>query len=149
MTAPDLHERATEPPPGMPGTPSTLFEDSRLPSEMEDLLRRRAFLELRRLATGVLEKDPSNALAGQYLERAELRLRAEYRARFGSFFRCPRLAVELAKIPVGELDRDTTYLLFLVDGRTTVSDLIDLAGRPDLDTLGRLAILHSRGWIAV
>jgi hypothetical protein len=116
---------------------------------MESLLRARAFRDLLRLTESILRIEPGAKVALQYRERAELRLRAEYRARFGSFSRTPQLVSPSPGVEADDLDASSRYLLSLVDGRTTIDELLRLSPSPELETLATLGALSERGTIKI
>lgn len=97
----------------------------------------------------VLEADPGNAGAGDFLARVAPAAQRELEARLAPSNATVRLAVppeELHTVPLCARDG---AVIARIDGRATVADVCDLAGLPRLDVLRTLAGLLDDGVISL
>jgi hypothetical protein len=77
--------------------------------------------------------DPSNERACEFADSSHRRLEARYMTRIGSLDDLFNLAVSKAKLKWLGLDPQATFLLSLVDGQTTVREVLELCGMPRLE----------------
>jgi hypothetical protein len=79
--------------------------------------------------------DPDDACARQYADAGRARLETRYTTRIGSLEYIFNLAVPVAKVKWLGLDPQTAFLLSLVDGQTTVAEVLDLCQMGRLEAL--------------
>lgn len=80
-----------------------------------------------------------------YLEMVRSKLLDRYRERVGGLDAVPQLGISGAELMQINLPSTTGFLLSLVDGRTSVHDLISLSGMDAFDTLRALTGLLEAG----
>jgi hypothetical protein len=79
--------------------------------------------------------DPDDDGARQYAETSRARLETRYTTRIGSLDYVFNLAVPAAKVKWLGLDPQAAFLLSLVDGQTTVAEVLDLCQMGRLEAL--------------
>jgi hypothetical protein len=79
--------------------------------------------------------DPDDESARQYAETSRARLETRYTTRIGSLEYVFNLAVPAAKVKWLGLDPQAAFLLSLVDGQTTVEQVLDLCQMGKLEAL--------------
>ncbi len=79
--------------------------------------------------------DPNDDSARQYAETSRERLEARYTTRIGSLEYIFNLAVPAAKVKWLGLDPQAAFLLSLVDGQTSVAEVLDLCQMGRLEAL--------------
>jgi hypothetical protein len=79
--------------------------------------------------------DPDDESARQYAETSRARLETRYTTRIGSLEYVFNLAVPAAKVKWLGLDPQAALLLSLVDGQTTVAEVLDLCQMGKLEAL--------------
>lgn len=82
-----------------------------------------------------LGEDPADEGARQYAESSRERLEARYVTRIGSLDYIFNLAVPAAKVKWLGLDPQAGFLLSLVDGQTTVAEVLEFCGMGRLEAL--------------
>lgn len=82
-----------------------------------------------------LGQEPGDDNARQYAKSSRERLEARYTTRIGSVDYVFNLAVPAAKVKWLGLDPQAAFLLSLVDGQTTVAEVLDLCGMGRLEAL--------------
>jgi hypothetical protein len=79
--------------------------------------------------------DPDDESARQYADTSRARLETRYTTRIGSLEYVFNLAVPAAKVKWLGLDPQAAFLLSLVDGQTTVAEVLDLCQMGKLEAL--------------
>ncbi len=79
--------------------------------------------------------DPTDDAAAHYAETSRARLETRYTTRIGSLDYVFNLAVPSAKVKWLGLDPQAAFLLSLVDGQTTVAEVLDLCQMGRLEAL--------------
>ena len=128
---------------GSPGTRA-----KRGPDLAEDALRlmREGHLEAAlELFETLLRRDADALEVQSYLEMVRSKLLDRYRERVGGLEAVPNVRVSGAALMRFNLPATTGFLLSLVDGRTSVNDLISLSGLDPFDTLRALTGLLEAG----
>ncbi len=87
------------------------------------------------VAEAILAADPSDTEAARYAEKCRTTLQAMYLARLGGLARVPMVTVPRDQIRWLSLDHRAGFLLSLVDGRTSLEDILDMSGMPALDAM--------------
>lgn len=82
-----------------------------------------------------LGRDPEDDEARRYAENSRERLEARYATRLGSLDYVFNAAVPRAKIKWLGLDPQAAFLLSLVDGQTTVAEVLEISHMGRLETL--------------
>lgn len=90
------------------------------------------------MAESILDSDPGNAEAKQYAERCRKALVDLYVSRLGGTLRVPRLAVAPDQLHWLALDHRAGFLLSLVDGMSSIEDILDISGMTHLEALRTL-----------
>lgn len=90
-------------------------------------------------AQRILDQHPNHAAARRYLEGASELLKRSYLERFDDGRRVLRLAVKADDLAGLHLDHRAGFLLSLVDGVSTVDEILDVAPMPRLEVLRLLA----------
>jgi hypothetical protein len=93
------------------------------------------------LAEGILEQDPENGDAMLYAEHCRDVLKQMYISRLGGVRRVPQIGVSPEQLRWLSLDHRAGFLLSLVDGQSTVDEVLDMSGMPDLEALRLLVQL--------
>jgi hypothetical protein len=96
-----------------------------------------------------LKQNPNDEDAMRYADECRRTLTRMYTARLSPDTATLRIAVPLEEIRWLTLDHRAGFLLSLVDGQSTVEDLIDICGMARLDALRILVELHTRGVVAL
>ena len=79
--------------------------------------------------------DPDDESAKQYAENSRVRLETKYITRIGSLDYVFNLSVPTAKVKWLGLDPQAAFLLSLVDGQTTVAEVLDICQMGRLEAL--------------
>ena len=82
-----------------------------------------------------LGEEPGDEDAWQYAQSSRERLESRYTNRIGSVDYVFNLAIPAAKVKWLGLDPQAGFLLSLVDGQTTVAEVLDLCGMRRLEAL--------------
>jgi hypothetical protein len=93
------------------------------------------------VAEGILVEDPDNADALLYAEHCRDVLKQMYLSRLGGLRRVPNVAVGQDQLRWLSLDHRAGFLLSLVDGRSTLDEVLDMSGMSDLEALRLLVQL--------
>jgi hypothetical protein len=150
----DAHPRSTnrpgffeqfDPDPGNTRTPS--FEAARLavPVSVSDLYAVGDFSGALELAEKILETQPDDPSALRYAEDCRRVLLKMCEARIGPFTHRPTVVMGVEQIRWLALDHREGFLLSLIDGSSTIDDLLDISGMPRLDALRIFAALIDKG----
>lgn len=95
-------------------------------------------------AETILEVDPDDRDATHIAEVCRAKLRAIYVGRLGSLDQVPVLAVSPAEFRWLNLDHRAGFLLSLVDGVSTIEDIVDVSAMPQLEALRTLCHLSTQ-----
>jgi hypothetical protein len=95
----------------------------------------------------VLELDPKNSQARDYMERNEETLLKMYESKLGNLEKTPRLQMGPDQIIWLNLHHKAGFVLSRVDGMATFEDVMSLSAMPRLDTVRILAQLLQTGVI--
>jgi hypothetical protein len=87
------------------------------------------------VAEGILEVDPNHEQALRYQQRCGETLSQMYLARLGSLTQVVRVAVARDQIRWLSLDHRAGFLLSLVDGTSSIEELLDVSTMPRLEAL--------------
>jgi hypothetical protein len=79
--------------------------------------------------------NPDDACADQYATESRARLETRYTTRIGSLEYLFNIAVPLAKVKWLGLDPQAAFLLSLIDGQTTVAEVLELCHMGRLEAL--------------
>ena len=96
-------------------------------------------------AEAILAYDPTDGHAASYRDSAIIRLRGVLLARLGSGVRVPERLPSPMRTSALALEPRAAFLLERVDGVTSVDDLVDGSGLPELEALRTLVGLLDRG----
>jgi hypothetical protein len=130
-----------------PPAPSTV----RAPwgAELHTLFSRGDFGAALLAAASLLASDPTCAEARECADACRTNLEAQCVARIGSLQRVPSVTVSRDRLPTLNLDHRAGFLLSLVDGVSSFSLILDIAGMSRLDGLRLLVELLDKRVIAV
>ncbi len=95
-------------------------------------------------AETILEVDPDDRDATHIAEVCRAKLRAIYVGRLGSLEQVPVLAVSPAEFRWLNLDHRAGFLLSLIDGVSTLEDIVDVSAMPQLEALRTLYQLNTQ-----
>jgi hypothetical protein len=101
------------------------------------------------LAEGILEQDPESPDALLYAEHCREVLKQMYISRLGGVRRVPQVVVSPEQLRWLSLDHRAGFLLSLVDGRSSLDEVLDMSGMPDLEALRVLMQLLQQNVIKV
>jgi len=104
-------------------------------TEMKDRYAMGDFTGALVIAEGILEANPDDLETARYAQSCRDVLTQMYSARLGSLDQCVRMAVRNDQIRWLTLDHRAGFLLSLVDGGSTVDQILDMSGMPRLDAL--------------
>jgi hypothetical protein len=124
---------------GALGLPSGAPPDAPEVREMKDRYATGDFSGALVVAEGILESDPHHEEAIRYHQRCSETLSQMYLARLGSLSQVVRVAVARDQIRWLSLDHRAGFLLSLVDGTSSIEELLDVSTMPRLEAL---RILH-------
>jgi hypothetical protein len=146
----DLGEvaRSAPPPPVlMPSAPAS-GRDQEI-GEMKDRYATGDFTGALVVAEALLEANPDDIDAQRYAQSCRDVLTQMYAARLGALNRSVRVAVPGDQIRWLSLDHRAGFMLSLVDGSSTVEELLDISGMNRLDALRILYTLYEQRVIAL
>lgn len=101
------------------------------------------------LAEQRLQEAPEDELAQNYRQRCQEVLTKMWTARLGSLDKALRVAVPPDQIRWLSVDHRAGFVLSLLDGHSTIDEVLDICGMPRLQALRILAELLNRGAIEV
>lgn len=87
------------------------------------------------IAEGILDSDPGHAEALRFAKNCRDVLSSMYSARLGSLDQVVSVGVPGEQIRWLSLDHRAGFLLSLVDGNSTLEEILDMSGMPRLDAL--------------
>jgi hypothetical protein len=146
----DLGEVARSgPPPAvlMPSAPAS-GRDAEI-TEMKDRYAMGDFTGALVVAEGMLERDANDIDAQRYAQSCRDVLTQMYSARLGALSQRVRVAVPGDEIRWLSLDHRAGFVLSLIDGSSTVEELLDISGMNRLDALRILYTLFDQRVIAL
>jgi hypothetical protein len=146
----DLGEvaRSGPPPPVlMPSAPASP-RDTEI-TEMKDRYAMGDFTGALVVAEGLLEVNPDDLDAQRYAQSCRDVLTQMYAARLGALTQHVRVAVPGDQIRWLSLDHRAGFVLSLIDGNSTVEELLDISGMNRLDALRILYTLYDQRVIAL
>lgn len=100
-------------------------------------------------AERVLQLDPDDVQANRYAENCREVLTQMFSARLAPLERTVTVAVSPEQIRWLSLDHKSGFLLSLVDGSSSIEELLDISGMPRLDALRILSTLAQQKVIAL
>jgi hypothetical protein len=137
---PPLPADATPPPP-----PERVAADAAFAERMLECLARSDYAGALFAAEALLETHPGHQDLLDSAQIARSELRRLYVARLGSVDRAPRLAMgPQGLLSLQSLDFHAGFLLSRVDGRATVSEIVEASGLPAHEALRILSELYLR-----
>ncbi len=89
-------------------------------------------------AETMLEVDPDDQDAMHVAEVCRAKLKAIYIGRLGSLDKIPVLAVQRTNLRGLSLDHRSGFLLSMIDGMSSIEEIIDIAAMPPLEALRTL-----------
>jgi hypothetical protein len=101
------------------------------------------------IAESILEADPEDLDAKRYAQSCREVLMQMYSARLGALTQVVNIAIPSDQIRWLSLDHRAGFLLSLVDGASSVEELLDICGMPRLDALRILYQLLEQRVIAL
>lgn len=144
-------QRSPIPPRTEPSTSST--RPSAMPPstrrEMVDRFELGDFTGALSLAETLLEIDRSDAEARNIAETSRVRLRAIYIGRLGSLDQVPVMMIPHAELRWLALDHRAGFVLSLVDGTSSIDEIIDVSTMAQLEVLRTLYNLLSQNVISL
>lgn len=118
-------------------------------TEMKDRYAMGDFTGALVVAEGMLERDPNDIDAQRYAQSCRDVLTQMYSARLGALSQRVRVAVPGDEIRWLSLDHRAGFVLSLIDGSSTVEELLDISGMNRLDALRILYTLFDQRVIAL
>jgi hypothetical protein len=101
------------------------------------------------VAEGILEGNPDQAEAARYAKNCRDVLMQMYSARLGSLDQVVSMAIPAEQIRWLSLDHRSGFLLSLVDGTSSIEEILDISGMPRLDALRIVFSLFSERVVAL
>jgi hypothetical protein len=146
----DLSEvaRSGPPPAVLVPSPAASARDVQI-TEMKDRYAMGDFSGALVVAEGMLEIDADDIDAQRYAKSCRDVLTQMYSARLGSLSQRVRVAVPGDQIRWLSLDHRAGFVLSLIDGSSTVEELLDISGMNRLDALRILYTLYDQRVIAL
>ncbi len=130
--------------------PSSLEDDDPDGSEAElrelrERVERRDWLGALRRAQSLLEREPDHGLALEVLRIASENAAELYSERLGGRRQVFRVVMSMSEIADLQLDPRAGFVIMLLDGSSTVEDILDMSGMDALDVLRLLFELKQQG----
>lgn len=146
----DLSEvaRSGPPPPVLMPSPAASGRDAEI-TEMKDRYAMGDFTGALVVAEGLIEVNADDSDAQRYAQSCRDVLTQMYSARLGSLAQRVRVAVPGDQIRWLSLDHRAGFVLSLIDGSSTVEELLDISGMNRLDALRILYTLFDQRVIAL
>ena len=146
----DLSEvaRSGPPPPVLMPSPAASGRDAEI-TEMKDRYAMGDFTGALVVAEGLMELNPDDSDAQRYAQSCRDVLTQMYTARLGALDQLVRVAVPGDQIRWLSLDHRAGFVLSLIDGTSTVEELLDISGMNRLDALRILYTLFDQRVIAL
>lgn len=130
-------------------TPVAPPTEDRTVSQMRDRYAAGDFTGALVLAEGLLESEPDHADALRFAESCRDVLTQMYAARLGDLGQRVRVAIPPDQVRWLSLDHRAGFLLSLVDGGSTLEEILDISGMPRLDALRIMFSLYEQQIIAL
>lgn len=140
----DAHDRGARLPEPIAFAQETDDPPMEKPASLSGLYAVGDFSGALQLAEEMLSKSPDNETARRYASSCREVLTKMCCARIGSLEQTMRVVVAPEKIRWLSIDHRAGFLLSLVDGQSTVEDLLDISGMARLDALRIIAELVSK-----
>lgn len=118
-----------------------------LVGEMQELYDMGNYSGALKLAEHILRTEPEDTVAQRVRDNSKETLLQMYEAKFGSFERTPRLAIDTHEVIWRKLDPSTGFVLSRIDGTVTFEDIIDICGLGRFETCRLLNHLLQEGII--
>jgi hypothetical protein len=100
-------------------------------------------------AEAILRQKPDHSEARRCAANCRQVLMQMYSARLGPFEQVPKVVVSREQVRWLSLDHRAGFVLSLIDGRSNIDQILDLAGMPRLDTVRVLYTLLEQRVIAL
>lgn len=123
------------------------LDDNGLVVEMQELYDMGNYSGALKLAEHILRTEPEDTVAKRIRDNSKETLLHMYEAKFGSFERTPRLAIDTHEVIWHKLDPPTGFVLSRIDGTVTFEDIIDICGLGRYETCRILNHLLQEGII--
>lgn len=117
--------------------------------EMRERLELNDFNGALGLAQSLAEIDPHDGEALRVAEQCRQRLRAIYVGRLGELTQVPALTISRSELRWLTLDHRAGFVLSLIDGASSIEDIIDVSTMPTFEVLRTLYVLLSQNVIAL
>ncbi len=117
--------------------------------EMRERLELNDFNGALGLAQSLSEIDPHDGEALRVAEQCRQRLRAIYVGRLGELTQVPALTISRNELRWLTLDHRAGFVLSLIDGASSIEDIIDVSTMPTFEVLRTLYVLLSQNVIAL
>lgn len=101
------------------------------------------------LAQRLVEIDPHDGEALRVAEQCRKRLRAIYIGRLGDLDHVPVLTMARSELRWLALDHRAGFVLSLIDGGSSIEDIIDVSTMPSFEVLRTLHLLHTQNVISL
>lgn len=139
---------STVPPPERPTRPAEPERHTQI-TEMKDRYAMGDFTGALAVAESMLDADADDLDAQRYAQTCRDVLTQMYTARLGALSQHVRVAVPVEQIRWLSLDHRAGFVLSLIDGSSTVEELLDISGMNRLDALRILYTLFDQRVIAL
>lgn len=117
--------------------------------EMRERLELNDFNGALGLAQSLTEIDPHDGEALRVAEQCRQRLRAIYVGRLGELTQVPALTISRNELRWLTLDHRAGFVLSLIDGASSIEDIIDVSTMPTFEVLRTLYVLLSQNVISL
>ncbi|MFO0628393.1 MAG: hypothetical protein U0325_22660 [Polyangiales bacterium] len=117
--------------------------------EMRERLELNDFNGALGLAQSLTEIDPHDGEALRVADLCRQRLRAIYVGRLGELTQVPTLTISRNELRWLTLDHRAGFVLSLIDGASSIEDIIDVSTMPTFEVLRTLYVLLSQNVIAL
>jgi hypothetical protein len=107
--------------------------------EMRDKFALGDFSGSLKAAESLLERSPAHEEASRFADSCRSRLCGMYEAKLGSLTRVPRVVLPPEQVRWLSLDHRAGFILSCVDGYSSIEEILDVSGMPQIDAL---RILH-------
>jgi hypothetical protein len=111
------------------------FPDDPLLDEVRDRYATGDYSGALVMAEGILQHDCENSLARRYADHCRLVLEQMASSKLGSLDQVPRVSVESDRLRWLSLDHRAGFLLSLIDGSSSLEELLDISGMPRFEAL--------------
>lgn len=132
--------------------PSMPFDEASelaLRREMRERLLLEDFNGSLGLAQRLVEIDAHDGEARRVVEQCRKELRASYLTRLGGIDHIPVLTISRSELRWLALDHRAGFVLSLIDGGSSIEDIIDVSTMPSFEVLRTLYTLHTQNVISL